>query len=178
MQGQLEEFLTLYKNFESQDHLRSKSIKFSLIQKVKKSYPPKKCDKSHIFILEINKIVILLPTNNRFQVSFHMDDLQIPYRHLDPKIVKKKLEEGTKIVENFDQKNSFKFSTNKAHMIQFTESTYPPPLKLQLGNRRLQHYNTERYEAHVQNVKSKSYMALNLIRSVSSPGWEQTKKLS
>ena len=53
------------------------------------------------FILKINKIVAKLLDDNRLQISLHMDDLQISYRHQNVKVVERKLQDSINIVEKF-----------------------------------------------------------------------------
>ena len=65
------------------------------------------------FILKINKIVAQLPNDNRFQVSPYMDGLQISYRYPNWKVVERKPQDSINIVEQFAQKNDFKFFTIK-----------------------------------------------------------------
>ena len=51
------------------------------------------------FTLKMNKIVAKLPSDNWFQISLYVDDLQISYRYPDWKVVQRKLLDGIKIVE-------------------------------------------------------------------------------
>ena len=62
------------------------------------------------FTLKINKIVAPLPNDNRFQKSLYIDDLLISYWHSNWRIVKRMLQDSIAIVENFAQKNGYKFS--------------------------------------------------------------------
>ena len=71
------------------------------------------------FILKINKIVAQLPNDNRFQISLYMDVLKMSYRHPKWRVVERKVQEGTNIVEKFAQKYGFKFSISKTGMPQF-----------------------------------------------------------
>ena len=87
------------------------------------------------FILKINKIVAKLLDDNRLQISLHMDDLQISYRHQNVKVVERKLQDSINIVEKFAQKNGFKFSTSKTSMLHFTKMLIPPSWLLSGGGR-------------------------------------------
>ena len=59
-----------------------------------------------------------------------MDDLQISHRHPDRRFVERKLQDSIGVVENFAQKNGFKFSTSKTSMLNFTKVSSPPPIEL------------------------------------------------
>ena len=48
-----------------------------------------------------------------------MDDLQLTHSHRNQKVVEGKLKESINIIENFAQKNGFKFSTSKTSMLHF-----------------------------------------------------------
>lgn len=140
-----------------------------------------------LFILKINKIIANIANDNRYQVSLYMDDLQISYRHPDLKIVERKLQESINSVQNFAEKNGFKFSTNKTSMIYFTSSTCPPPIELRLGDTTIQKSESVRYlglvfdsklnwKPHIQQLKSKCNKALDLMKSVSSTEWGADQK--
>ena len=96
------------------------------------------------FILKINKILANLPNDNRLQISLYMDDLQITNRHQNLEVVERKLRDSINIVENFAQKNRFKFSTSKTSMLHFTKMLIPPPIELRLGNSENQKSETEK----------------------------------
>ena len=92
----------------------------------------------HPKFFRLKKIVAWLPNENRYQVSLHMEDQQISYRHPDVRTVKRKLRGSIDIVENVAQNNGFKFSTTKTSMLYFTKLSSPRPIELGLGNIRLQ----------------------------------------
>ena len=68
------------------------------------------------FILKIKNIVAQLSNDNRYQISLYMDDLQMSYLHPSLKVVERMLQDIINIVEEFAQKNGFKFSTSKTFM--------------------------------------------------------------
>ena len=95
-----------------------------------------------LFILKINRIAAQLPNYNRFQISLYMNNLQISYRYLNWRTVKRKLRDSINIVEKFAEENGFKFSTSKISMLHFFELPSPPPIELRLGNIRIQNSET------------------------------------
>ena len=90
------------------------------------------------FIPKMNKILAKLPNDNRFPRSLYNDDLQIPYRNPDLKVVQRKLQDSINNVEKFTQKNGFKFSASKASMLQLTKLSNQPSMELRIGNIRFQ----------------------------------------
>ena len=108
------------------------------------------------FILKINKIVAKLPNDKRFQMSLHMDDLQITYRHPNLKIVQTKLQDSVNIVEKFAKKNGFKFSRSKTAVLHVTKQSIPPPIELRLGNIRIQKSETLKYLGLVLTYNNQS----------------------
>ena len=72
-----------------------------------------------LFVLRVNNIMTLIPSDNRFHASLYVDDLQVGYHHSDLDIIQQQLQGCITQIHNWAFHNGMKFSASKTKAVHF-----------------------------------------------------------
>ena len=136
-----------------------------------------------LFLIKINSLVAVLPSESNFSASLFIDDLQISYRHSDTCVIERKIQDTISSLETWAINNGFKFSSQKTKALHFSIQhgiNFPPDLHL-YGSaiEFVDHFkflgliwDTKlNYRAHIHFVQQRCNQALNMLKTITSNKW-------
>ena len=139
-----------------------------------------------LFAIKINSIIQYLPTDNpNIMISLFVDDLQISCRHPDINNVKLNLQNCLDQINQWSQKNGFKFSSPKTQVIRFQKPYSNPntPSPDLFFNNNLLSYNNQAkflgliwdpkltWKPQIKKLKGDCVKSLNLLKTVVALKW-------
>ena len=118
-----------------------------------------------LFIVKIDAIARLIPSEVRFHSSLYMDDLQVSYRHSDIRVIQARLQNLLHDIADWTESNGFRFSPAKTKMMHFSnrEHAILPP-SLYINQNQIESVNEVKFlgvyfdsklnwKAHVEKVR-------------------------
>ena len=129
-----------------------------------------------LFALKINGISKIMPTDERFEYSLFVDDLQIGFRHSDVNIIRSKLQLTINKLFTWAKNNGFKFSSSKTQLVHFTKlpGLHQSP-QLKLGNEELNYTSDAKFlgltfdqklswKTHINKLKTDCQKLLGIMK--------------